>query len=67
MSINFQNVQDAIVALVTIAGIAVVLSGALFAAAALWRRGQTHQPAAISATPAQQPTQLDDARELVLR
>jgi|HubBroStandDraft_5_1064220.scaffolds.fasta_scaffold358080_1 hypothetical protein len=68
MSISIQNLNDVIVALVTVVGIAVVISGALIAASAFFQRGKARTGQPVAATvPAQQPTQLDDARELVLR
>jgi hypothetical protein len=70
MSINFTDVQDTIYALISVTGIAVVFALALIAASGLSRRGQKHgtrtgTPATV--TMAQQPTQTDDLRELVLR
>jgi hypothetical protein len=68
MSISIQNLNDVIVALVTIVGIAVIISGAIIAASAFFQRGNARTGHAVPATvPAQQPTQMDDARELVLR
>jgi hypothetical protein len=68
MSINFQTLHDAIIALITTAGIAVALSLAIIAAGALVQRGKarTLRVAHVIAGPAQQPVQTDDARELVL-
>jgi uncharacterized membrane protein HdeD (DUF308 family) len=68
MSINFQTVHDALVALITVVGIAVVLSGALVAASAIGQRGKkrgAHQ-GQLATVPVQHPTASDD-RELVLR
>jgi len=56
---------DVITALVTTIGIAVALSLAMFAAAALAGRGKT--PAIRVAVPADQPDMGSDTRELVLR
>jgi hypothetical protein len=69
MSINFQTLNDTIIALITTVGIAVALSLAFVAASAFARRSRTHARAAVRAVaaPAQHPTQTDDTRELVLR
>jgi len=68
MSINFQTLQDALVALITVVGIAVVLSGALIAAGAIGQRGKNHGAhlGELAPIPVQHPTASDD-RELVLR
>jgi hypothetical protein len=70
MSIDFQTLQDSLYALATVVGIAVVFALAIIGAAGLSRRdqgrnGRRGTPA--TATIAQQPTQTDDMRELVLR
>lgn len=70
MSINFQNVQDVLWALVTVIGIAVVFAGALIGAAAATQRSKARNSgtgAPRIETIAQQPVQTDNARELVLR
>jgi hypothetical protein len=69
MSINFQTLHDAIVALITVASVAVVLSAAFIAASAVGQRGRKHAARTVraAAVPAQHPTATDDARELVLR
>ncbi len=69
MSISFQSLNDTIIALVTIVGIAAALSLAFLAAGAIFERGRKHdrRTAHPVHAPAQHPTQTDDARELVLR
>jgi len=69
MSISFQALNDTVIALITTVGIAVALSLAFLAAGAFAQRSRTHVRAATraAAAPSQQPTQSDDARELVLR
>jgi len=67
---NFQTVQDALYALITVVGIAVVFSLAIIGAAALTERSKARNARArhtVAPTIAQQPTQTDDIRELVLR
>ena len=68
MSINFQTVHDALVALITVVGIAVVFSGAIVAASAIGQRGTKHSArhGQLAPIPVQHPTASDD-RELVLR
>jgi hypothetical protein len=72
MITNFQTVQDALIALSAVIGLAVLVAVAIVAAAGLGRRDKARHartgvtvPAAASI--AQQPTQTDDARQLVLR
>ena len=69
MSINIQTLNDTIIALVTVVGIAAALSLAFIAAGALFERGQKQARRAVrpAHVPALHPTQTDDARELVLR
>jgi hypothetical protein len=69
MSISIQSLNDTIIALVTIVGIAVALSLAFVAAGAIFERGRKHDRRTTSQIPApvQHPTQTDDTRELVLR
>ncbi len=69
MSINFQSLNDVVVALIATVGIAAVLSIALAAAGMFFQhsKAQARKAVRASAIPAQHPTQLDDARELVLR
>jgi len=66
---NFQTVQDALYALGAVVGLAIVFSLALIGAAGASRRSRRHARVATPATAtiAQQPTQTDDARQLVLR
>jgi hypothetical protein len=66
---NFQTVQDALYALATVVGIAIAFSLAYIGAVGASRRSHRHAQAGTPATVtiAQQPTQTDDARELVLR
>ncbi len=68
MSINFQTLHDALVALITVVGIAVVMLGALVAAGAIGQRGKKHgaHHGELAPIPVQHPTASDD-RELVLR
>jgi hypothetical protein len=71
MTINFQTLHDAIVAVITTVGIAVALSIAFVAAGAFVERGkaQARKVAHVRpiAGPPEHPTQTDDTRELVLR
>jgi ABC-type phosphate/phosphonate transport system permease subunit len=69
MTISMQTLNDTIVALITTVGIAVALSLAFVAASAFFQRSRKHGSQAVRAAhaPVQHPTQLDDARELVLR
>jgi hypothetical protein len=66
---NFQTVQDALYALATVVGLAVVFSLALIGAAGASRRSRRHARVGTPATAtiAQQPAETEDARELVLR
>ena len=69
MSISIQSLNDTIIALVTIVGIAAALSLAFVAAGTIFERGRKHDRRISRQVhaPAQHPTQTDDARELVLR
>jgi hypothetical protein len=69
MSITIQGLHDAIVAVIAVAGIAVVFAVALTVAGTFWDRSRNQARKAVRAVaiPAQHPTQTDDARELVLR
>jgi hypothetical protein len=69
MSVSMQSLHDALVAIVTTVGIAVAVSIALVAAGALFERDRAHKTGVRRSGPmsAQQPTQTDDARDLVLR
>jgi hypothetical protein len=69
MASNFQTVQDALYALAAVIGLAIVFSLALIGAAGASRRSHRHARVGTPATAtiAQQPTQTDDARQLVLR
>ena len=67
MSIDLQSLNDAIVAIVTTVGIAVVLSIAFAVAGEFFERGTARAAQPVrAAVPSQHPTQSDD-RELVLR
>jgi hypothetical protein len=69
MIINFQTVSDALVALGTIVGIAIVFAIAIIAAGALTERDKKRH-ARVAPAPhvmAQHPVEADHARELVLR
>lgn len=70
MSISLPGVQDAIIAITTVVGIAVLFAASLLAAAALVRRDRARNRVATAiVTPslAQQPTQTDRIPELVSR
>jgi len=70
MSISIQTLNDTIIALVTVVGVAVALSLAFIAAGAFFERSRKHGHRAghIGGTPVLHPTQTDDhTRELVLR
>jgi hypothetical protein len=70
MSISIQTLNDTIIALVTVVGVAVALSLAFIAAGAFFERGRKHghQAGHNGGTQALHPTQTDDhTRELVLR
>jgi hypothetical protein len=73
MSFSLPGVQDAIIAISTVAGVAILFALALIAAAALVRRDKArHVKAGVAApavTPsfAQQPTQTDRVLELIGR
>jgi hypothetical protein len=69
MSISIQSLNDTIIALVTIVGIAAALSLAFVAAGAFFERGRKNHRRTTGqvSAPAQHPTQTDDVRELVLR
>jgi hypothetical protein len=72
MIINFQAVQDTLIALVSVVGIALVFAIAIVGASALVQRdkarhARTGTPVPVTAGIAQHATQTDDARELVLR
>lgn len=65
-----QGLGDVLVAIVTTVGIAVAVSLAFVAAGAVFERGQERTAKAgrrRGATPAQYPTQPDEAGELLLR
>jgi hypothetical protein len=63
------SLNDFIIAVLTTVGIAVAVSIALVFAGALFERSarRSHRGVRVAAAPAQQPTQTDDLRELVLR
>jgi hypothetical protein len=69
MITNFQTVQDALIALGTVVGIAIVFAIAIVAAGGLTNRDKKRH--ARAGTPAvalaQHPVEADSARELVLR
>jgi hypothetical protein len=75
MSFSLPGVTDALIALSTVAGIAVLFAIALLAASALVQRDKArHATAAVAVTPAsdapsfaQQPTQTDRVLELAGR
>jgi len=71
MTINMPALHDALVAIITTVGIAVAVSLALIAVGAFVERGKaragTLARSHSAVTPAQHPTQTDDARELALR
>ena len=62
------TLNDAIIAVLVTVGVAVVISIALMLAGAVYERSTWRSRHALrDAAPAQQPTQTDDLRELVLR
>jgi hypothetical protein len=62
------SLNDAIIAVLITVGVAVAVSIALMLAGALFERSTGRGRHAVrDAAPAQQPTQTDDLRELVLR
>ena len=71
MNVSFPGVTDAIVAISTVAGIAILFALALVAASALVQRDKARNAkAAVAVTPstpsfAQQPTQTDRVLELI--
>ena len=72
MVINFQTVQETLIALATIVGIVVVfVTATVLATAATRRSSQRHSqpgtPARVLTGPAQQPTQTDKVLELASR
>jgi hypothetical protein len=72
MITNFQTVQDALVALGALVGLAILVAIAIVAIGAYVERDKvrntrTHTPAPVPAGPAEHVTHDDDARELVLR
>jgi hypothetical protein len=71
MSIDFQTLHDALVAIITAVGVAVAISIAFIAVGAFAERGKARVgKLAVSrdvVAPAQHPTQTDNARDLVLR
>lgn len=67
MNITMQGLTDAIIALITVASVAVVLSIAFIAAGAFFERGKTRGLRVSRTLPAQHPTQTDSPRELILR
>ena len=71
MSIDFQSLHDALVAIITAVGVAVAISIAFIAVGAFAERSKARAgKLAVSrdvVAPAQHPTQTDNARELVLR
>jgi len=67
MTISMQTLQDALIALFVTVGIAVALAVAFAAVGAFVESGKARARYAVHATPAQHPTQTDNARELVLR
>jgi len=68
MTISIQTLNDTLVALVVTVGVAVALSLAFVAVSAFIQRGRARVGHAVhSSAPAQQATQTDQARDLVLR
>jgi hypothetical protein len=75
MSFTLSGVQDAIIAISTVAGVAVLFALALIAAAALVRRDRARNaktavavaPGTVTPSFAQQPTQTDRVLELIGR
>jgi hypothetical protein len=69
VSINIQTLNDTIIALITVLGVAVALSLAFVAAGAFFERSRKHVGRSVHTEqgPALHPTQTDDTRELVLR
>lgn len=72
MSITLPGVQDALIAITTVVGIAVLFAFSLLAAAALVRRDKARNRKATTTTTttptfAQQPTQTDRVPELASR
>jgi hypothetical protein len=71
MTINFQTLHDAVVAIIATVGIAVAVSIAFVAVGAFVERGKAKAGKLVRkhelVVPAQHPTQTDDTRELVLR
>jgi hypothetical protein len=69
MSITIQGLHDAIVAIIAVAGIAVIVSLALTLAGSFWQRSRKQTAGAVHpvTVPVQHPTEADQARELVLR
>lgn len=62
------SLNDVIIAVLTTVGVAVAVSIALVLAGAFFERSTGRSRHAVrDAAPAQQPTQTDDLRELVLR
>jgi hypothetical protein len=62
------SLNDAIIAVLITVGVAVTISIALMLAGAFYERTTRHSRRAVrGAAPSLQPTQTDDARELVLR
>jgi hypothetical protein len=71
MSIDFQTLHDALIAIVTTVGVAVAIAIAFIAIGAFVERGKAKAGQLARShgvvAPAQHPTQTDDTRELVLR
>jgi hypothetical protein len=68
MITNFQTASDALIALGTIVGIAIVFAIAIVAAGALTERDKKRHARVVPApVMAQHPVEADNARELVLR
>lgn len=69
MSINLQTVQDALIALTAVVGVALVFALGILAASGLVQRDKARNRKAASVTPsfAHQPTQTDRVPELISR
>ncbi len=67
MSFDIQSLNDAIIAVLVTAGLAVAVTISLVLAGLFSRRGPALAERVGLAGPPQRPTQTDDARTLVLR
>ena len=71
MTVNFQGLHDALIAIVASVGVAVAIAIAFVAIGAFVERGKAQAGKLARShgvvAPAQHPTQTDSARDLVLR